>query len=186
MKSPLKLVILDRDGVINREQGHVTCLEQFEVLDGVYEAITSLHQAGIKICVASNQSGLARGILTQEALEQIQEDFEKKLALYGGHVTHWFYSPWHPNTTLEGGISQWLREHDDRKPRPGMLRKALKATNCKVEDAVMIGDSAKDRDAAQALGMRFIGIKSSKVKELMGEVVYDSLSRAVSQLFSNL
>lgn len=180
--SHLKLVILDRDGVINREQGHITSLDRFEILDGVCEAITHLNQAGIKVCLASNQSGLARGILTEEVLTEIQAYLEAELKRVGGHIDHWFYSPWHPDTALEGGIPKWLGEHEDRKPGTGMLKKALAATDLKVENAVMVGDSKKDLHAAAELGMTFYGIKSAKESELDGQIIFPSLKELVTYL----
>lgn len=177
--SQIKLVILDRDGVINKEQGHITSVERFEILEGVCEAITALNKLGIKVCVASNQSGLARGILSEEVLAEIQAFFLKELSRVGGEVEHWFYAPWHPDKELEGGVQKWLGAHEDRKPGAGMLVKAMEACGVSVSDAVMVGDSKKDALAAKSLGMRFYGVSSAKVDELAGEKVYGSLKEIV-------
>lgn len=182
-ESQIKLIILDRDGVINQEQGHITKLSDFVVLEGVYEAIARMNSAGLKVCVASNQSGLARGILTEETLAEIQASFEEKLAGFGGRVDAWFYSPWHPDRDLEGGVTQWLGEHPDRKPSSGMLRKALEFSKCSADEAIMVGDSRKDHLAARDLGVRFIGVRSAKVDELADcEEVYGSLSEVMGSL----
>ena len=181
MKFP-RLVILDRDGVINREQGHITHVGDFEILEGVCESIAKLNSEGCLVCVASNQSGLARGILSEQSLLEIQAFFEEKLSRVGGKISHWFYSPWHPDMELEGGIQKWLGEHEDRKPSTGMLNKALIASQVEVADAVMVGDSRKDADAARTLGIEFLGVKSAKANELDGESVFASLEEIVNYL----
>jgi len=180
----IELVILDRDGVINVEQGHITSIEQFKILDGVCKAIALLNQSGIKVCVASNQSGLARGILSEKSLAEIQQFFETELKIAGGHIDHWFYSPWHPDTDLKDGVPKWLGEHEDRKPGVGMLNKALAITRVNVSNAIMVGDSAKDAQAAASLNMQFYGIKSSKFIELDGEKIYASLLELVDDVLS--
>jgi len=185
-KEEVKLMILDRDGVINREQGHITGLSDFFILDGVCEAISQLNAAGIKVCVASNQSGLARGILSEEDLTKIQEYFESELRVHGGWIDHWFYSPWHPDVNLIGGVTKWLGEHEDRKPRAGMLKKALSKTQISVTDAVMVGDSLKDKLAAESLGVRFVGIRSNKCEELSDtDIVFDSLVEVTEYFLSS-
>jgi len=107
---------------------------------------------------------------------------ERRLLEQEGHIDHWFYSPWHPDENLEGGVKKWLGEHEDRKPGCGMLKKALSATGIEVQNAIMVGDSAKDAGAASALGIRFLGVKSGKKSELLGEIVYDSLSELVNDI----
>jgi len=182
-KFPYRLVILDRDGVINVERGHITSLDNFEIIEGVCEAISKLNQDGVKICVASNQSGLARGILSEDVLLLLQEKFEENLTAMGGWIDQWFYSPWHPDLNLEGGIKKWLGEHEDRKPRAGMLNKALSFAEVDASEALMIGDSCKDAQAAEISKIDFLGIKSAKVNELKKEKVYSNLLELVNNLF---
>ena len=181
----VQLVILDRDGVINRERGHVTRVEDFEILDGVGEAIFRLNHAGIKVCVASNQSGLARGILTQSELYKMQNLVECELIKFNARIERWFYSPWYPNAQLANGVQDWLGEHQDRKPNPGMLIKAMAEVGVTSEESMMVGDSAKDVKAAESVGVRFLGVKSNKADELHDQVVYDSLSALVSDFLKS-
>jgi len=175
----IKAVLLDRDGVINQEGGHVFNLDDFKMLPGVAEAILKLNEAKIPVAVVTNQSGIARGLMTVEDLEAIHDEMKRLLLLGKAHINALYYSPWHPDQNLEGGVNQWLCNHEDRKPGVGMLRKALKEFGVLPNEAVMIGDSAKDSLAADRLGVSFYGVRSSKVGELNDAEAFDTLLELV-------
>ena len=180
-----KAILLDRDGVINHERGHVLNVSDFEMLPGVGKAIAELNRRGIKVALVTNQSGLARGLLTQAQLRTIHQEMNRQLALEGASLDEIFISPWHPDITLKGGVKKWLGEHEDRKPGVGMLSKALERFGVASSEAAMVGDSAKDRDAARLIGIDFFGVRSSKSGEIADEDrLFDDLEEVVEFLIS--
>lgn len=183
MGKRIKAVLLDRDGVINLERGHIRSVEEFEVLKGVGEAIAILNREGIKVAVLTNQSGIARGYLTEDGLEEIHLKLRDFLANEKGHLDALFYSPWLNQPELDGGVAQYLCEHPDRKPSPGMIQKALKCFNIETGEVCLVGDSGGDQEAAKRAGVSFFGVASSKVEELSKEaIVFESLLAFVEWL----
>lgn len=178
-----KAILLDRDGVINHERGHVRSVSEFVMLPGVGKAIAELNKRGIKVALVTNQSGLARGLLTQGQLDVIHEEMNRQLALEGASLDEIFISPWHPDITLKGGVKKWLGEHEDRKPGVGMLSKALERFGVASSEAAMVGDSGKDRDAARLMGIDFFGVRSSKSDEIVDYgKLFDGLAEFVEFL----
>lgn len=179
----LKALLLDRDGVLNREQGHIRSVDEFQLLPGVGEAIAFFNQAGIKVIVVTNQSGLARGYLTETGLEKIHAKLEKELALEGASIDKIYVSPWLDQPGLPEGVEQYLKEHPDRKPSPGMILRALDDFNLKREEVCLVGDSGSDADAAERAGVEFFGVKSAKIAELKGtKMVFENLPEVLKYL----
>ena len=146
----LKLVLLDRDGVINYDSdAFIKSPDEWHAIPGSLEAIALLNQAGIKVAIASNQSGLARGYFNADTLQKIHEKMRHELASYGGHIDKIFYCPHGPNDDC-----------DCRKPKPGMLLQAFEYFNVKPEEAYFAGDSQRDIDAATAAGCQSILINA--------------------------
>ena len=180
-----KAILLDRDGVINRERGHVRSVNDFEMLPGVGKAIAELNKRGVKVALVTNQSGLARGLLTPIQLNAIHEEMNRQLALKGASLDGIFISPWHPDLTLKGGVKKWLGEHEDRKPGVGMLKKALEKFGVASSEAAMVGDSGKDRDAARLMNIDLFGVRSSKSDEISDEDrLFDGLDEVVEFLIN--
>ncbi|MBT8036555.1 MAG: HAD-IIIA family hydrolase [Verrucomicrobiae bacterium] len=181
----LRAVFLDRDGVINREQGHITRLEDFHILPGVADAIARLNAKDILTVLVTNQSGLARGMISESQLMAIHRHLQESLSQAGGYLDKIYYSPWHPDTSLRGGVKKWLGDHPDRKPGAGMLTKAMTEFNLEPSEVCLIGDSKKDWKAAETAGVDFYGVKSSKFSEIerSGELFAD-LNSVVEYLIS--
>ncbi|MBK8094090.1 MAG: HAD-IIIA family hydrolase [Verrucomicrobiaceae bacterium] len=156
--APVRAVILDRDGTINVERGLLTRVEDLELLPGAAEGISSLCAAGLRCFIATNQPAIARGLLTEEGLHAIHERLCAELATAGAHIEKIYHSPFHPETHHGEGIPELRRDSDCRKPKPGMLRRAVEEQGLDLAATIMIGDSDADRLAAQAAGMRFIGV----------------------------
>lgn len=135
-----KLILLDRDGVINYDSPEfIKSPHEWKAIPGSLKAIAMLNQANIRIAIATNQSGLARGYFTEETLNQIHQKMHEELKAEGGMIDKIFYCPHGPH------------DHCDcRKPKPGMLLKAFDYFNVKAEQACFIGDSARDIEAAMA------------------------------------
>jgi D-glycero-D-manno-heptose 1,7-bisphosphate phosphatase len=138
----MKLVILDRDGVINIDSDQfIKTPEEWKPIPGSLDAIARLNHAGYRVVVASNQSGIGRGLFDMAALNAINEKMYKALAQVGGRIDALFYCP-HPaeaNCTC-------------RKPRPGMFEDIARRFNVSLTGVPSIGDSLRDLQAAVAAG----------------------------------
>ena len=129
-----RTVFLDRDGVINRDApNYVTTWERFEFLPGSLAAIAALTAAGIDAIIVTNQSAVARGLMTPETLTDIHERLCRSVAQAGGRIKAIFHCPHHPDDRC-----------DCRKPRPGMIWQARDRYGLDLKNATMIGDRATD------------------------------------------
>jgi D-glycero-D-manno-heptose 1,7-bisphosphate phosphatase len=175
-----RLIILDRDGVINRDSSHfVKSADEWLPLDGSIEAIAALSRAGFTVAVASNQSGLARGLFDTDALSEMHGKLHDLVAAAGGRVDHIAICPHGP--------------HDDcncRKPKPGLLHQISAHFDTELTSAPVIGDSLRDIQAALSAGARPILVRTGNGKaaeeslppDLSNIEVYDDLSAAVAVL----
>ena len=137
-----RLVILDRDGVINEERvDFIRSVEQWRPLPGSLEAIARLCDAGMKVAVATNQSGVGRGLLTLRDLQAIHDRLDRAVREAGGHLAGVFFCP---HTPAAGCPC--------RKPRPGLLEQIETALGAPVAGEYMVGDSLRDLQAAGAAG----------------------------------
>lgn len=173
-----RLLILDRDGVINEESAEfIKSPQEWKPLPGSLRALGAATQAGFRIAVVSNQSGLARGLLGIEDLHRIHQRLLREAALHGGTVDAFFFCPHGPR---EGCAC--------RKPQPGLVRAAAQRCGLPLDEAVMIGDRASDLAAARAAGVRAMlvmtGHGADTVRSLADDpvAVYADLASAVHAL----
>ncbi len=152
-----KAVFIDRDNTIIDDPGYISDPDSEKLLPGVELAIKSLAQAGFKNMVCTNQSGIARGMLTEEDLDAIHAELRRQLADKGAHLDAIYYCPFHPQGTIE----QYARESDLRKPKPGMLLQAAEQHGLDLPQCWMVGDSARDIEAGQRAGCRTIRVKTA-------------------------
>jgi len=154
----IKLVVLDRDGVINKDfPDYVKSPEEWFPIPGSLEAIAKLKKHGLKIAVATNQSGIGRGYYSLETLDAIHQKMLRELKKVGGEIDQIFFCPHTPEDNCEC-----------RKPKPGLLEQAAKKFNCKPHEMIMIGDATRDMLAAKNFGVKSIFVKSShKEKDLL-------------------
>ncbi len=135
-------VILDRDGVINADSDHfIRNLDEWRPLPGSIDAIARLCRAGFRVAVATNQSGVGRGLIAPEALAAMHCELERLVAAAGGHIAGIFCCPHVP----EDGC-------DCRKPRPGLLQTIATQFAIELMGVPAIGDSLRDLEAAVAVG----------------------------------
>lgn len=141
MLSNIKLIILDRDGVINEDSAeYIKSPEEFHPIPGSLEAIAALNKAGYIVTVATNQSGVGRGYYSLEILEDIHIKLNKLLSQAGARIDLLVYCP---HTPEEGC--------DCRKPRPGLIQQILaRYPEIHPNEVLMIGDSMRDLEAAWA------------------------------------
>jgi len=142
MNTHLKLVILDRDGTINRaSEEFVKSPEEWVPLTGSLEAISRLNHAGFHVVLATNQSGLGRGLFDMAALNAVHSHMLKTLAAAGGRIDAIFYCPHAPDE----GCSC-------RKPAPGLLHQIQERSRIDLKGLPYVGDSLRDMQAAHAAG----------------------------------
>ena len=180
----MKLVMLDRDGVLTEERdGFVKHPGELKLIEGAAAAVAQLNAAGIKTALVSNQSVVGRGIISADMLERIHEKLRSELATAGARLDLLL-------TCTDASNSPSER----RKPAPGMLREALGHFRVAPHDAVMIGDQATDLRAAVAAGVPPILVRTGKGAELLAKGlpqdilmvrVYASLTSAVEALLSD-
>ncbi len=149
MNKPRAAAFLDRDGVINRDNGYVGRWEDFEFLPGAIEGMRLLQQAGYVLIVVTNQSGIARGFYTEVDFQLLTQRMLQELAYQGVHVTEVYHCPHHP----KGAVQELAIECDCRKPAPGMLLRAAQEHGLSMVDSVMIGDKSSDLQAGLAAGV---------------------------------
>lgn len=152
---PNKAVFLDRDNTLIEDPGYISSPESVKLIPGVELALKSLAQAGYKLVVVTNQSGIARGILTEDQLETIHAELRRQLSEGGAHLDAVFYCPFHP----EGTVVEYAKESELRKPRPGMLLKAANQMDIDLSQSWMVGDSPRDIEAGQRAGCRTIRVR---------------------------
>ncbi|HYL17485.1 MAG TPA: D-glycero-beta-D-manno-heptose 1,7-bisphosphate 7-phosphatase [Burkholderiales bacterium] len=177
----MKLVILDRDGVINIDSDQfIKTPEEWKPIPGSLDAIARLNHAGYRVVIASNQSGIGRGLFDMAALNAINEKMYKALAQVGGRIDALFYCP-HPaeaNCTC-------------RKPKPGMFEDVARRFNVSLAGVPSIGDSLRDLQAAVAAGGMPILVltgKGAKTQAAGGlpehTKVYQDLAEAVRAIIA--
>lgn len=146
-----KAVFLDRDGVINRDIPYCSCPEDFELLPGVIEGILHFNKKGFKVVVVTNQSGIARGYLTEDMLLKIHNKMCSELAKHGACIDAIYHCPHHPEDSCEC-----------RKPSAFMLRQAASCLDIDLNQSYVIGDSEIDMEMGRRAGCKTFLVCSSK------------------------
>jgi len=178
----MKLIILDRDGVINQDsEEFIKSVDEFIPLPGSLEAIARLKKAGYTIAVATNQSGIARGYYDEATLAAMHDKLAHLLDEQGGEIDYIAYCPHGPD--------------DDcacRKPQPGLLYEIGKHFNVELTNVPIIGDSLRDIQAARSVGAYPILVKTGKGertlanKDQISDIpVYADLAAAVDALLNS-
>ncbi|WP_462320393.1 D-glycero-beta-D-manno-heptose 1,7-bisphosphate 7-phosphatase [Halochromatium sp.] len=176
----MKLVILDRDGVINFDSDdYVKSVAEWQPIPGSLEAIARLNNAGINVAIATNQSAVARGLCDLDDINAIHQMLRGRLSAVGGRVEVIAFCHHGPTNGC-----------DCRKPLPGLLREIKRRTGLPLDGAPMIGDSRRDLEAAQQAGARPIlvrtgnGLKTEqRLPSALADIpVYDDLAAAVDAL----
>lgn len=142
MKTRPRAVFVDRDGVLVREVGYLRHVDHLTVLHGVPRALKLLREAGFKVVVVTNQSGVFRGYLTLKTLHQLHAELRRRLAREGAKWDALYFSPHGPDSN-----------HRMRKPNPGMLRAAQRRFGLDLSRSYMVGDRPSDVGAARNAGL---------------------------------
>ena len=136
----MKLVILDRDGVINYDSDHfIKSVAEWNALPGSLEAIAKLTQHGYKVVVATNQSGIGRGLFDMDTLNAMHDKMHRAVQAKGGRIDAVFYCPHSADSNCSC-----------RKPKPGMMHRIAECFNVDLSHVYVVGDSLRDLEAAVA------------------------------------
>lgn len=154
---PNKAIFLDRDDTLIEDPGYINDPDQVKLLDGVAEALIELKRLGYKLIVVSNQSAVARGIVTEKVLGEIHNRLKQLLAEKEAFLDRIYYCPYHP----DGAIPKYRKESDRRKPNPGMLLAAADEMDIDLSQSWSIGNSASDVEAGLRAGCKTILINRS-------------------------
>lgn len=154
LKNKQKAVFLDRDGTINKYVGFLRDIDQFELIEGVAEAIKRINASGYLCIVVTNQPVIARGEVTVPQLEEIHNKMETLLGLEGAYIDGLYYCPHHPHKGFEGEIPELKFDCECRKPKPGMLLNAAEEFNIDLSKSWMVGDGENDIKAGANAGCK--------------------------------
>ena len=149
-----KAIFLDRDGTINKYVGFLRNIDDFELIEGVAEAIKLINQSGYLAIVVTNQPVIARGEVTWEELNEIHKKMATLLGKEGAYVDGIYICPHHPDKGFEGERPEYKIDCDCRKPKPGLLLQAAKDFNIDLSESYMIGDSHRDVEAGENAGVK--------------------------------
>lgn len=177
----MKLIILDRDGVINQDSdNYIKSPDEFIPIPGSLEAIAQLNHAGYTVMVATNQSGIARGFYDIDTLNRMHEKLKRLLNNFGGHIDGIFFCPHGPD------------DHCNcRKPKTGLYQEIAERLNTSLTEVPVVGDSLRDIQSARAVGAKPFLVKTgkgettlAKGEELEGVPVFKDLAECVEMLLN--
>jgi D-glycero-D-manno-heptose 1,7-bisphosphate phosphatase len=143
-----RAILMDRDGTISEEVGDLSDVALLRLIDDSAEAVRKANEAGFQTVVVTNQSGVARGILSEDLVAEAHDRLRELLGEHGARLDGIYYCPHHP----EAGGARYRKACDCRKPLPGMLRRARDEMGIDLPSAYMIGDSMRDVAAGRAVG----------------------------------
>lgn len=149
MSGARRALFLDRDGVLNVDHHYIFRTDQFEVIDGVFDALRRAQALGYVLIVVTNQSGIARGYFTQAQYLELEAHMRNLFATADIHFTAIYHCPHHP----EGNVAEFAFACDCRKPGPGMFLRAAREHGIDLLTSAMVGDKPSDMVAAQTAGV---------------------------------
>jgi D-glycero-D-manno-heptose 1,7-bisphosphate phosphatase len=181
--SPNRAAILDRDGTINEDTGEPERVEgdttrsgvpikDLRFIPGAVEAIRMLNEAGFRVIVATNQSGVGRGWYTDADVRQFHKGMNAELAEQGAHIDAFYYCPHHPDAAK----GEYRKVCGCRKPEPGMLKQAIAEHGIDEKQSFMIGDAGTDVAAGRCAGLTTILLTAATSDPESGHVAPDLLA----------
>ena len=160
-------VFLDRDGVINEDSGYVWRQQDVRWIDGAPQAIAWLNRRNYQVVVATNQSGIARGLYTEHDFDVLTGWMHTALAAYGARLDAVYHCPHHPTA----GLPPFDIVCDCRKPKPGMILRAIADLGLDPARSLMIGDKQTDLQAASAAGVRGVLFPGGNLLDFVREAL---------------
>ena len=166
-----KAIFLDRDGVINKHIGFLRHIDDFELIEGVSDAIKYINQSGYLAIVVTNQPVIARGEVTWDELHEIHRKMETLLGKDGAYIDGLYICPHHPDKGFEGERPEYKFDCDCRKPKPGLLLQAAQDFNIDLSQSYMIGDSERDVEAGRNAGCKESIMVDTNKQDALLEVI---------------
>jgi D-glycero-D-manno-heptose 1,7-bisphosphate phosphatase len=163
LPADIRHLILDRDGVLNREapdHGYILRAEDFVWLPGSLQALSMLTRIGMRISVATNQSAVGRGLMTPQQLDQVLATMVDQAKAAGARIDAVFFCPHAPEANCEC-----------RKPKPGLIRSAVQAAGIPAAQTLMVGDAVRDVEAARASGVRAALVRTGKGSRALAQLL---------------
>jgi D-glycero-D-manno-heptose 1,7-bisphosphate phosphatase len=151
-----KAVFLDRDGTVNEEVGYLRDLGKLHLIPGAGTAIRRMNEAGFKVVLVTNQSGVARGYFPESLVHDAHARLEKMLESEGARIDAVYFCPHHP----EAGNTHYTRECDCRKPKTGLIDKAVRELDIDIKHSYLVGDKWSDVELAQRAGVHDVLVTS--------------------------
>lgn len=145
-----KAVFFDRDGVLNIDTINLYKIEDWQWIDGAKDAIKYCNDNGYLAIIITNQSGIARGLFTEDDVKKLHNFVNDELKKIGAHIDAFYYCPHH----AEGSVAPYNIECDCRKPKPGLILQACKDFDIDVKKSFMIGDKERDTDCGKNAGCK--------------------------------
>jgi D-glycero-D-manno-heptose 1,7-bisphosphate phosphatase len=176
----MKVAFLDRDGTIIEEKDFIKTPVEIEFLPGSIEAIKLLKESGYKIIVISNQSGIGRGILTEEMVKKVNRSFIDRLKKENAEIDALYFCPHSPENNC-----------DCRKPETGLIKRAMVEHKLDLKDAIVIGDKWSDVELGKNIGAKTVLVltgygkkeaEKAKVSQLQPDFIANDLHDAVDWL----
>ncbi len=161
-----KAVFLDRDGTVTEEVGYLTNVDMLHMIPGAGAAIRKLNQAGFKVVLVTNQSGVARGYFPESLVHEAHERLTGMLKSEGARLDGIYYCPHHPSA----GNSEYTTVCDCRKPATGLLDRAAKELNIDLMGSYMVGDKWSDVELAHNAGVKAVLVQTGFAHDDPGNV----------------
>lgn len=167
-------LFLDRDGVLNHDDGYVGSTERFRWIDGAIDAVRLANDMGYYVFMVTNQAGVARGYYPVENVALLFDWMNAQLRLRGAHIDDWRFCPYHP----DGMIEKYRRHHPWRKPEPGMLLDLVQHWDIDITASLLVGDQDTDLDAARAARITAHKFTGGNLREFVAPYLVRAIDRA--------
>ncbi len=177
-----KAVFLDRDGVINEDKGYVHRIEDFKIYPEVFPALKKLQEAGYKLLIVTNQSGIALDYYTEEDFKKLTDYMLKVFEKEGIHIDKVYYCPHHEN----GTNPKYTLKCECRKPESGMIRKGIEEFNIDPSKSFLIGDKENDIKAAHKEGVKAILVKTGQGMKYVDNTEADYTAENILDAVENI
>lgn len=174
-------VFLDRDGTIIEDVNYLSDLRDITWIKGAKEAIKALNEAGYKVIVVTNQSGIARGLLDESLLQKVHQTINDNLRQIEARIDGFYYCPHHPDI----GSAQYKKICSCRKPEPGLIYQASQDLDIDLERSFLIGDNLRDIEAGLRAGLASILVLTGKGKNFKDKILATQLYNSV-KIFSSV
>lgn len=157
-------LLLDRDGVLNLDEGYSYEPARLFWIEGAREAVKAANDAGVLVLVVTNQSGIGRGYYSEAQMHAFHAAMQARLAEVGARIDAFYFCPFHEDAEEE---RYRVADHPDRKPNPGMLLRAMAEHGVEPMRALMIGDKQSDVEAAERAGVRGVRFDGGDLRDIV-------------------